>query len=95
MYTIFYSQYCLSEDPNKPCFVIKLKSVTIMLDCGLSAHSVLNFLPLFPIPDWKPNKAASWIPKNFSDPQIEGVCYYILIHFILLNIICTIVKKIV
>lgn len=44
-----------------------------MLDCGLSAHSVLNFLPLYPIPDWKPNKATSWIPKNFSDPQIEGV----------------------
>lgn len=44
-----------------------------MLDCGLSAHSVLNFLPLLPIPDCKPNKAAAWIPKNFSDPQIEGV----------------------
>jgi integrator complex subunit 9 len=69
----------LSEDPNKPCFVIKLKSVTIMLDCGLSAHSVLNFLPLYPIPDWKPNKAAAWIPKNFSDPQIEGVCYILII----------------
>lgn len=72
--TLLNLQYCLSEDPNKPCFVIKLKSVTIMLDCGLSAHSVLNFLPLFPIPDWKSNKATAWIPKNFSDPQIEGVC---------------------
>jgi len=49
-----------------------------MLDCGLSAHSVLNFLPLYPIPDWKPNKAAAWIPKNFSDPQIEGVCYILI-----------------
>uniref|UniRef100_A0A2S2P0Y1 Integrator complex subunit 9 n=2 Tax=Schizaphis graminum TaxID=13262 RepID=A0A2S2P0Y1_SCHGA len=77
--------YCLSEDPNKPCFVIKLKSVTIMLDCGLSAHSVLNFLPLYPIPDWKPNKAAAWIPKNFSDPQIEGELNECMTNQVLVN----------
>jgi len=59
-----------------------------MLDCGLSAHSVLNFLPLFPIPDWRPNKAAAWIPKNFSDPQIEGVLIKLL--FYLLDIIIVI-----
>lgn len=85
MICIFYNlQYCLSEDTNKPCFVIKLKSVSIMLDCGLSAHSVLNFLPLYLIPDWKPNKAAAWIPKNFSDPQIEGVYYIICMNYLLL-----------
>jgi len=58
-----------------------------MLDCGLSTHSVLNFLPLFPIPDWKPNKATAWIPKNFSDPQIEGVFFLFIFN------ICLIVYK--
>lgn len=57
-----------------------------MLDCGLSAHSVLNFLPLYPIPDWKPNKAAAWIPKNFSDPQIEGVYNILIINYIIFKL---------
>lgn len=62
-----------------------------MLDCGLSAHSVLNFLPLYPIPDWKPNKAAAWIPKNFSDPQIEGVYNILIINQIVFKLNVTIV----
>lgn len=39
-------QYCLSGHPTLPCNVLKFKSTTIMLDCGLDTTSVLNFLPL-------------------------------------------------
>ncbi|KAJ7417673.1 Integrator complex subunit 9 [Pitangus sulphuratus] len=39
-------QYCLSGHPTLPCNVLKFKSTTIMLDCGLDMTSTLNFLPL-------------------------------------------------
>ncbi len=39
-------QYCLSGDPAKPCYVISFKELLIMLDCGLTAQTILNFLPL-------------------------------------------------
>uniref|UniRef100_A0A9L0IE39 Integrator complex subunit 9 n=1 Tax=Equus asinus TaxID=9793 RepID=A0A9L0IE39_EQUAS len=38
--------YCLSGHPTLPCNVLKFKSTTIMLDCGLDMTSTLNFLPL-------------------------------------------------
>uniref|UniRef100_A0A8C5ZFA8 Integrator complex subunit 9 n=1 Tax=Marmota marmota marmota TaxID=9994 RepID=A0A8C5ZFA8_MARMA len=40
------SLYCLSGHPTLPCNVLKFKSTTIMLDCGLDMTSTLNFLPL-------------------------------------------------
>uniref|UniRef100_A0A8C3L3D8 Integrator complex subunit 9 n=2 Tax=Chrysolophus pictus TaxID=9089 RepID=A0A8C3L3D8_CHRPC len=39
-------RYCLSGHPTLPCNVLKFKSTTIMLDCGLDMTSTLNFLPL-------------------------------------------------
>ncbi|OXB53920.1 hypothetical protein ASZ78_009221 [Callipepla squamata] len=39
-------KYCLSGHPTLPCNVLKFKSTTIMLDCGLDMTSTLNFLPL-------------------------------------------------
>ena len=27
--------YSLSENPNKPCYIVQFKQVSIMLDCGL------------------------------------------------------------
>ena len=38
-------QYCLSGDPNRPCFVLKFKQTSIMLDCGLDTSTLLQFLP--------------------------------------------------
>lgn len=38
--------YTLSDDPSKPCFILSLKELNIMLDCGLVTNTVLNFLPL-------------------------------------------------
>lgn len=45
-------QYCLSGHPTLPCNVLKFKSTTIMLDCGLDTTSVLNFLPLPLVHRW-------------------------------------------
>ena len=38
--------YCLSDRPNKPCYVLKFKGVTLMLDCALDMAPALNFMPL-------------------------------------------------
>lgn len=46
------SQYCLSGHPTLPCNVLKFKSTTIMLDCGLDTTSALNFLPLPLVHRW-------------------------------------------
>jgi hypothetical protein len=43
---VCFFQYCLSGHPTLPCNVLKFKSTTIMLDCGLDMTSTLNFLPL-------------------------------------------------
>lgn len=39
-------QYCLSDRPNRPCYILKFKQVTLMLDCGLDMSPVLNFMPI-------------------------------------------------
>eukprot|EP01130_Rhizamoeba_saxonica_P001890 TRINITY_DN11713_c0_g1_i1.p1 TRINITY_DN11713_c0_g1~~TRINITY_DN11713_c0_g1_i1.p1 ORF type:complete len:652 (+),score=107.52 TRINITY_DN11713_c0_g1_i1:30-1985(+) len=35
--------YCLGEEPNAACYIVKLKNTTIMLDCGLELASILSF----------------------------------------------------
>lgn len=37
--------YCLSGDPNYPCFVLAAKGCTIMLDCSLNMKTVQHFIP--------------------------------------------------
>lgn len=66
-------QYSLSSHPNKPCYVLRFKEVTLMLDCGLITQTVLNFLPLPLVPSARLNNLPSWIPRNCPDPQVEGV----------------------
>ena len=38
--------YSLSENPNKPCYVVQFKQLSIMLDCGLDLSSWQHYLPL-------------------------------------------------
>ena len=38
--------YCLSDNPNKPCYIMVFKGVTLMLDCALDMVPSLNFMPL-------------------------------------------------
>lgn len=66
-------QYCLSSDAAKPCFVLSFKELLIMLDCGLSAHSVLNFLPLPPVPSSRLASLPHYMPPHVNDPLLEGV----------------------
>ncbi|XP_041975662.1 integrator complex subunit 9 [Aricia agestis] len=64
--------YCLSSDASKPCFVLSFKELLIMLDCGLSAHSVLNFLPLPPVPSTRLASLPNYTPPHLNDPLLEG-----------------------
>ncbi|XP_065343585.1 integrator complex subunit 9 isoform X2 [Cloeon dipterum] len=64
--------YCLSAHPNKPCIILQFKEVTIMLDCGLWAASVTNFLPMPLVPSQRLNSLNSWVPRDCSDPQLDG-----------------------
>ncbi|CAG9132491.1 unnamed protein product [Plutella xylostella] len=64
--------YCLSSDAAKPCFVISFRGLMIMLDCGLSAQSVLSFLPLPPVPSARLAALPSYSPPHINDPLLEG-----------------------
>jgi hypothetical protein len=65
--------YCLSNDPNKPCHILTFKEITMMLDCGLSMQSVLNFLPLSFVPSSRLLNLPNWMPTDVSDSDLEGV----------------------
>ncbi|VEN60673.1 unnamed protein product [Callosobruchus maculatus] len=64
--------YCLSNDPNKPCHILTFREITMMLDCGLSMQSLLNFLPLSFVPSNKLSNMANWMPSDTTDPDLEG-----------------------
>lgn len=81
-------QYCLSSDAAKPCFVLSFKELLIMLDCGLSAHSVLNFLPLPPVPSTRLAALPHYMPPHVNDPLLEGVTHH-LPSFIIYLYLCT------
>uniref|UniRef100_A0A1Q3F5E0 Putative cleavage and polyadenylation specificity factor cpsf subunit n=1 Tax=Culex tarsalis TaxID=7177 RepID=A0A1Q3F5E0_CULTA len=60
--------YTLSGDPAKPCYVLSFKDLLIMLDCGLSVSSVLNFLPLPLVQSARFHSMPNW---NCRDPDIQ------------------------
>ncbi|KAG8234922.1 hypothetical protein J437_LFUL015330 [Ladona fulva] len=62
----------MSSHPNKPCNILQFKEITLMLDCGLSAHTVLNFLPLPLVPSTRINNLPNWMPRDSVDAQLEG-----------------------
>lgn len=70
---IIMLQYCLSNDPNKPCHILTFKEVTMMLDCGLSMQSVLNFLPLSFVQSNKFLNMPIYTPNDLTDTDLEGV----------------------
>lgn len=45
----------------------------MMLDCGLSMQSILNFLPLSTVPSNRLSNLSTYMP-NDVDPELEGVC---------------------
>ncbi|XP_061402861.1 integrator complex subunit 9 [Musca vetustissima] len=64
--------YCLSNDLAKPCYVITFKGLRIMLDCGLTEQTVLNFLPLPFVQSMKLSNLPNFIPSREHDPQMDG-----------------------
>ncbi|NWI15965.1 INT9 protein, partial [Crypturellus soui] len=67
-------QYCLSGHPTLPCNVLKFKSTTIMLDCGLDMTSTLNFLPLPLVQSPRLSKLPGWVLKDgstFLDKELK------------------------
>ncbi|CAH1776090.1 unnamed protein product [Owenia fusiformis] len=64
--------YCLSGHPNRPCFILKFKSVTIMLDCGLDTTSLLSFLPIPVVPSQKLSKLSNWVAKGDKEVKLAA-----------------------
>lgn len=62
--------YCLSGHPTLPCNILKFKSTTIMLDCGLDMTSALNFLPLPLVHSTRLAKLPGWVSKD-GNTQLE------------------------
>ncbi|KAB0368526.1 hypothetical protein FD755_019560, partial [Muntiacus reevesi] len=66
--------YCLSGHPTLPCNVLKFKSTTIMLDCGLDMTSTLNFLPLPLVQSPRLSSLPGWSLKDgnaFLDKELK------------------------
>ncbi|XP_072490915.1 integrator complex subunit 9 isoform X2 [Notamacropus eugenii] len=66
--------YCLSGHPTLPCNVLKFKSTTIMLDCGLDMTSTLNFLPLPLVQSPRLSNLPGWALKDgntFLDKELK------------------------
>lgn len=66
--------YCLSGHPTLPCNVLKFKSTTIMLDCGLDMTSTLNFLPLPLVQSPRLSNLPCWSLKDgnaFLDKELK------------------------
>ncbi|XP_063699216.1 integrator complex subunit 9 [Culicoides brevitarsis] len=63
--------YCLSSDPAKPCYILSYKELLIMLDCGLTISTVLNFLPLSLVQSSKFASLPNWLPRDSHD-QADG-----------------------
>lgn len=60
----------LSGHPTLPCNILKFKSTTIMLDCGLDMTSALNFLPLPLVHSTRLAKLPGWVSKD-GNTQLE------------------------
>lgn len=52
--------YSLSDNPNKPCYVVQFKQVSLMLDTGLDISTFQHFIPL-PVVE-KPQAAPVYSP---------------------------------
>ncbi|NWS75603.1 INT9 protein, partial [Crotophaga sulcirostris] len=77
-----FFQYCLSGHPTLPCNVLKFKSTTIMLDCGLDMTSTLNFLPLPLVQSPRLSKLPGWVLKDgstFLDKELKECSGHVFI----------------
>ncbi|KAJ1158080.1 hypothetical protein NDU88_010774 [Pleurodeles waltl] len=78
--------YCLSGHPTLPCNVLKFKSTTIMLDCGLDMTSTLNFLPLPLVHSLRLSKLPGWIAKDgstFLEKELKECAGHVFVDSVL------------
>jgi len=72
--------YCLSGNPNRPCFVLKFKQLTVMLDCGLDIGPMIDFLPLsvsqtgqfVGLPGWSPPNLPGGVKLHDELKDVTG-----------------------
>lgn len=62
--------YNLSTHPSRPCYVLRLKDVCIMLDCGLDVSSLSFFLPCSLVSN---NLNLSLKPFTVSGTTLQGL----------------------
>lgn len=60
----------LSANPNKPCYMVHVRGLNLLLDCGLDLSSTLSFLPLPLVPSAKLSSLAAF---NFKDENNDNV----------------------
>ena len=71
-----FFQYCLSDRPHKPCYVVEFHGVTLMLDCALDSSTVLNFMPIPLVQSAKLSQLPKYLPKDgSSDHNLDGVSF--------------------
>ena len=56
--------YSLNKYMSSPCMVLKLKDITIMLDCHLDMSPLLNYLPTPPIDSKKWTSLRQWMSSD-------------------------------
>lgn len=47
-----------------------------MLDCGLDINSALHFLPLPLVSSKRYSNLPTWVPRDGSDVQLDGVSIF-------------------
>lgn len=60
----------------------------MMLDCGLSMQSALNFLPLSFVQSSRIQNLPIWMPNDVTDADLEGVSLLALLKSIRIILFC-------
>ena len=63
----------LSANPNKPCYMVHVRGLNLLLDCGLDLSSTLSFLPLPLVPSAKLSSLAAYNFKDENNDNVEWV----------------------
>ena len=80
----------LSANPNKPCYMVHVRGLNLLLDCGLDLSSTLSFLPLPLVPSAKLSSLAAFNFKDENNDNVEWVSpINFEVEFLLLKYICS------
>ena len=68
----------LSANPNKPCYMVHVRGLNLLLDCGLDLSSTLSFLPLPLVPSAKLSSLAAYNFKDENNDNVEWVSFRVV-----------------